>query len=63
MASVAGFVGVEFRIHNRGTDDITLNSSGGSNDFYEAGVVTNSKTIAQGETFTFFNDGTYYLIY
>lgn len=63
MYALAGNSGKQITIHNRGTASITLNSSAAANDFYDLGATTNTKTILVGETYHFFNDGTYFIIH
>lgn len=61
LPSIAGNTGVEYRIKNRGSGDITLNVTGGGAEIYDTAAVT-SITVTPGSAYTLINDGTYWLV-
>lgn len=62
MATIAGNSDAEIVIINKSSQNITLNSSSGANDFWENGTVSNSKTIPAGSILKVFNDGSSWVI-
>lgn len=53
---------IEYKIKNRGSGPITLNSNTGGNDLYFFFSPVASLIIEPGESYTIFNDGDYWLI-
>jgi hypothetical protein len=62
LPAVSGNTGRSYRIKNRGSSDITLNSNAGGSDIYNT-AATNTVTVAAGADIVVVNDGTYYLIF
>jgi hypothetical protein len=60
---VVGNTTKDITIHNRGLANITLNSNTGGNDISDLGIPRSFVEIPSGESYSFYNDGTYFIIY
>ena len=63
MFALSGNSGKLITIHNRGTGNIILNSSAGASDFSDLGTPVTQKIILVGENYSFYNDGTYFIVH
>lgn len=61
LPSISNGDGVLWRIKNRGSGNITINSASGGNDIYDASAVS-TYTVAAGSAIIILNDGTYFNI-
>lgn len=59
---VAGSIGSLYKLTNRGTGNLTVNSTGGANEFYNSGVVDDTFILMPGESAEISSDGVYYII-
>lgn len=61
LPAVGAATGRTYLIKNRGSGNITLNTSGGGNDIYDS-AATNSLTITPGTAIRLVSDGTFFLV-
>jgi hypothetical protein len=61
LPSISNGDGVLWRIKNRGSGNITINSASGGNDIYDASAVS-TYTVTAGSAIIILNDGTYFNI-
>jgi hypothetical protein len=55
LPSIAGNTNITYYVKNRGTGNVTINSSGGGNDIYISSAI-NTTTVAPGEAIIIHND-------
>ena len=59
---VSGSIGSFYKITNRGTANLTINTTAGANEFYNSGIVDDTFSLLPGESAEISSDGVYYII-